>query len=253
MYIMTMKAKNIYRLITVLLFAILLLFVFACGIELSDTGSVPNETLIPEQVIASPLPVNNLAPVPAPSPEVHDPPEEDPAPDENLTSIEVWPVWMYIPALGVDAQVQDTGNDYEAKSMAIVPSASILSWWRESAIPGNEGNAIFGGHNRWKGEVGQLLKLDDLEVGDLMEIVYADDTILRFMLESVFVYPLATAPAHIIMDVGGEARVTVITCKDPFNPAIGTSDNRIVAIFKPEDGFIIPDPPVTPFPLRDAQ
>ena len=73
---------------------------------------------------------------------------------------------------------------------------------------------------------------------------------MKFMLESVFVYALATAPSDLIMDVHGEARVTLITCKGPYNPRIGTSDNRIVATFKEESVFLIPDPPIEPFPLR---
>ena len=158
---------------------------------------------------------------------------------------------MYIPALGVDAEIQDTDTDYLADTMEIVPSAHIISWWRASAIPGNDGNAVFGGHNRWRGENGQLLELDTLDIGDEMDIAYEDGTIRKFRLESVFVYALATAPADVIMDVSGEARVTVITCKDPFNPTTGTSDNRIIAVFKEESVFAIPDPPITPLPLRE--
>jgi hypothetical protein len=67
----------------------------------------------------------------------------------------------------------------------------------------------------------------------------------------VFVYVLATAPADIIMDLTGDARVTIITCKAPFNPNTGTSDNRIVATFREESVFEIPDPPITPFPARE--
>jgi hypothetical protein len=84
-----------------------------------------------------------------------------------------------------------------------------------------------------------------------MEIGYADETSLTFRLESVFVYPLATADADSIMELGGEARVTVITCKDPFNTATGTSDNRIIAVFKEESVFAVPDPPIEPWPPVD--
>jgi LPXTG-site transpeptidase (sortase) family protein len=147
----------------------------------------------------------------------------------------------------VDAEIQDTGYD-DTETMMIVPSASIISWLRESPIPGNDGNAILGGHNRWKGARGQLLYLDELSIGDDMEIDYDDGSTLTFRLESVFVYPLATADADSIMELEGEARVTVITCKDPFNTVTGTSDNRIIAVFKEESVFVVPDPPVEPWP-----
>ena len=175
-------------------------------------------------------------------------PAPEPEPEPPVLRVTAPPVRMRIPALSVDADVEATGFD-DTETMMIVPSADILSWLQEGPIPGNAGNAILGGHNRWKGATGQLLYLDELQIGDEMEIDYADGTGLSFRLESVFVYPLATADADTIMDLEGEARVTVITCKDPYNPATGTSDNRIIAIFKEESDFLFPDPPIEPFPL----
>ena len=248
------EKKAIYKLLAFALLALLPLLMFAhgCGWFGNDEGQeeTPDQSIVEQPSDASPP---TPAPAPAPSPDVPalnvQPPEPEPEPEKP--QIEAWPVWMHIPAIGVDAEIQDAGTDYEADSMEILPSAHIITWWRESAIPGNDGNALFGGHNRWRREIGQLFELDKLEVGDEMEILYADGTSLNFRLESVFVYLLATAPAEAIMDVEGDARVTIITCKDPFNPSTGTSDNRIIATFKPEEGFEIPDPPIEPFPLKE--
>ena len=222
--------------------------------ELAEASpDAPEPAAAPETpaqaVSSSPLPVPARTPSPkTPAPEEEISPEPEPE-EEPLTA---WPVWMSIPAIGVDAEVQDTGVDEVVDSMAIVPSGSIISWWRGSSIPGNEGNAIFGGHNKWGGEYGQLYFLDNLEIGDEMIIFYDDGTSLNFRLESVFVYLLATAPANLIMDVNGDARVTIITCKEPFNPNTGTSDYRIIAIFKEESVFEVPDPPIEPFPPRES-
>lgn len=159
------------------------------------------------------------------------------------------PARMRIPALSLDYEIQGTGAD-ESGTMQIVPALAVISWFELSSIPGNNGNAILGGHNSWGGVRSKIFTLDELEIGDEMMIDYADGTSLRFLLESVFVYELETAPANLIMNVRGEARVTLITCKGPFNATIGTSDNRIVAIFREESIFVIPDPPVEPFPPR---
>jgi len=168
-------------------------------------------------------------------------------PDLALTAL---PVRMRIPALSLDYEVRPTKADASG-TMQIVPALKVISWFEISAIPGNRGNAIFGGHNRWRGENSRIFRLDSLEVGDELEIEYDDGTSLRFLMESVFVYPLITAPAHLIMDVRGEARLTLITCKGPFSTSMGTSENRIVATFKHEGVFVIPDPPVEPFPPRN--
>jgi len=197
------------------------------------------------------LPVPELSSLPEAEPAVQPKTESYqqtlPEPLPPRIPLMVWPVRIRIPALGLDAAIEDTGYD-SSHTMEIVPSADIISWLRESSIPSNDGNAILGGHNKWKGKICPLYELDTLEIGEEMEIEYEDGLCLKFKLESVFVYALATAPAGLIMDVGGEARVTIITCKPPFNPRIGTSDNRIVAIFKEASIFTIPDPPIEPFP-----
>jgi len=158
---------------------------------------------------------------------------------------------MIIPALALDYEVQMTISD-EKGNMQIAPSNEIMSWFDLGAIPGNDGNAIFGCHNTWGGVRSQIYELDSMEVGDEMMIRYDDGTSLTFILESVFVYPLARAPAHLIMAVNTEPRVTIITCKGPFNTAIRTADHRIVATFREDSIFVFPDPPVEPFPLRDG-
>ena len=200
------------------------------------------------EVSPSPLPPQPK-PEPAPPPEEPEPeelPAEEP-PRPELTSL---PARMIIPALSLDYEVQSMGADVNG-TMMIAPYVDIISWFDRSAIPGNEGNAIFGGHNLWRGARSAIYTLDELEIGDELVVEYEDETSLRFFLESVFVYPLRTAPAHLIMDTKGESRLTLITCKPPFNPNIRTSDNRIVAIFKEEGVFVIPDPPIEMYPPRD--
>ena len=198
-------------------------------------------------LLPSPEPDPSPAPDPQPAPPPDPIPEPAPEPEPEVIPISVRPVRMNIPALSLDYEIRDTGLD-DSGAMEIVPELEIISWLRVSPIPGNDGNAILAGHNRWSGRNSLLYTLDFLEIGDIMELEYEDGSIVRFMMESVFVYELATAPARRIMYGGGEARVTLITCKPPFNPATGTSDNRIVAVFKEESVFVIPDPPITPFP-----
>jgi len=209
----------------------------------------PSETpLRPEPTVSQEPSTPPDEPEPEPEPEEEgDPPEEEP-PDLGLTSL---PVRMRIPALSLDYEIRPTGAD-KTGTMQIVPALAVISWFDRSSIPGNRGNAILGGHNTWKGERSRIYTLDKLEIGDELEIVYDDGTSHMFYMESVFVYLLATAPADLIMDTGGEARLTLITCKPPFNKSTGTSDNRIVATFKEESIFVIPDPPIEPYPPKEV-
>jgi len=202
-----------------------------------------------EETPVQPSPSPEPPPPPEPEPPVEEEPEEPPV-EEPPRVIESLAARMRIPALSLDYEVQSLGAD-ETGTMLIAPALEIISWFDRSAIPGNEGNAIFGGHNLWNGVRSRIYTLDELEIGDELEIEYEDGTVLRFYMESVFVYELKTAPAHLIMDTKGESRLTLITCKPPFNPSTGTSDNRIVAIFKEEGVFEIPDPPIEKYPPKE--
>ena len=173
-------------------------------------------------------------------------PETIEAPEPVLTSL---PARMRIPALSLDYEIRSMGADGNG-TMMIAPYREKITWFDQSAIPGNSGNAIFGGHNTWGGVRSLLFDLYEMKIGDEMEIEYADGTTLRFRLESVFIYRLRSSPANLIMDVGGEARVTLITCRWPYNRNLGTSENRIVATFKEESIFVMPDRPVIPYPPR---
>jgi len=205
----------------------------------------PEPLFPPEPVISeepSHEPVSEPDPEPSPEPEAEDLPAR---------IIDSPAARMRIAALSLDYEVRSMGAD-DTGTMLIAPALEVVSWFDRSAIPGNEGNAIFGAHNLWRGERSKIYNLDELEIGDELEIEYEDGTVLKFFLESVFVYELKTAPAHLIMETKGEPRLTLITCKPPFNTTTGTSDNRIVATFKEEGLFVFPDPPVEKFPPKEG-
>ena len=207
----------------------------------------PAPAVQPTALPPSPSLSASTAPTESAVPSLSPPPSATPSPSPTPRVMGEVPVRVRIPALEVDAEIQDTGVE-ESGRMEVVASAFIISWLRDSAIPGNDGNSILAGHNRWAGQDGHLIDMDTLTVGDALEIEYADGEKRTFLLESVFIYALKTAPTAEIMDAGGPARITVITCKGPYNASWGTSENRIIATFKAEEDFIYPDPPVTPHP-----
>ena len=243
-------ALALILLIFMILFIAVIVTVFIIRPPADDSAAEAEEIVIVSEI---PPVTPSVSPEPEPSPESEPEPSPELEPEEPETEepparvITSAAARMRIPALNLDYEVQSMGAD-DTGTMLIAPALEVVSWFDRSAIPGNEGNAIFGAHNLWRGERSKIYRLDELEIGDELEIEYDDGTILRFFLESVFVYELKTAPAYLIMDTKGEPRLTLITCKPPFNPSTGTSDNRIVAIFKEEGVFVFPDPPVEKFP-----
>ena len=231
--------------------------VFMLAVMLLITTLQRNLPVPPEEEYLSP-PLETSVPTPPPpeSPETpsssaQPAPTPAPTPEPTPEPFTAHPVRMKIPALKLDCPVEATQHNEALDTMNIAPDAQIISWYDRSAIPGNPGNAIFGGHNRWSKKNGALLYLDKLEPGDSMTLDFEDGTTRDFILESAHVYYLPTAPSDEIMTLcPAEAlpRLTIITCKDPFNKTWGTSANRIVAIFRPAEGYVLPEPRPTPFP-----
>lgn len=254
----SMRKKHLPRSVIAVPVLCIFIILFIVGmLKLQWFQPVPAVSIFDEeqyyQVEAQAIIWSPRFPEPEPYPEIEPVPVSEPsdiisetAPRYIITSK---PVRMRIPALSLDYVIQSTGADSKG-TMQVAPALEVISWFELSALPGNTGNAIFGGHNTWSGARSKIFTLDQLEIGDEMIIDYADGTSLRFLLESDFVYELKTAPANLIMNVLGDARVTLITCKWPFNTVTGTSDYRIVATFKEESVFTIPDPPVEPYPPR---
>lgn len=249
-YNLTRKALSALAVILVIPVLMLLAYVIREGWQ-DETPPSPDSEM---PLFDVSLPQSSDTPPPSRSPSslrsFTPPVLETPSPTPEVITAE--PVRILIPAIGVDAEMVGTEKDEKLNTMAIDPSASTVSWYRERVIPGNEGNAILGGHNKWKGQKGVIADLGKLTIGDELTILYEDGTARRFCLESIFEYAYKTAPGNEIMSRDGPARITIITCSGTFNTVMGTSENRLVAIFRPEEVFVTPDPPVTPFPTRSG-
>jgi hypothetical protein len=234
--------------LTVLIFVVVILLtsLFLTFRKPQPPVETPEETPKPtiSAVVVTPVPT----PTPVPATTVAQTTIPETEPETTIPLLTSMPIQIEIPFLSVVADIVPTEYDPVVNSMAIYPDASILSWYHDSSIPGNPGNAILAGHNSWKRKAGTLVALDTLPVGAECMITLEDETKVEFRLESVFVYYLPTAPSAEIMEIEGETRLTMITCKTPFSALWHTSRYRIVATFKPAEGFEIPDPPIEQLP-----
>lgn len=97
-----------------------------------------------------------------------------------------------------------------------------VSYVTGSAIPGNKGNAIFYGHN-WPNILGNL---SSIQVGDTIEIVFANNTKKNFAVTTIQV---VSPDVVSILDQTDDNRITIYTC-------IGFLDsNRLVVTAVAQD------------------
>ena len=197
----------------------------------------PPETVTEFQSSPSP----ELSPSPSPEPSPSPVPSLEPSISTNK------PIRMVIPAIKADMRVAAMGPDNEG-SFEIYPGVKVISWDKDSPVPGDSGTSQLGGHNRYAKVTGRLWYLDTLKVGDSLTFYFDDGEVREFRLESVFVYYMPTMPYDEIAKSTGKPRIVITTCKWPFSTKWGTSEYRITATFVPAEGFVAPDPPVIPVP-----
>lgn len=179
----------------------------------------------------------NRRPSVAPSP-----PPRPPLPDSGYR--------MVIGKIGVDAPVDVYGLD--ENSVPEVPlgsdAAEVVAWYDFSARPGTGSNAVFAGHVTWNGKA-VFYNLQTLQPGDVVELVGADDTRLRYVVSSNFAVDPNDPDSLRVMQPTETDVITLITCGGTFlatNDPVAGGDYTLRVIVRAELDKIAASPSVRP-------
>lgn len=142
---------------------------------------------------------------------------------QAMTSL---PVKLEFQQTQVTVDIIPVGLD-SAGRMAVKDGLESVSWYQQSAIPGNQGNALFAGHRDWKGELGPFQYLETIRNNEKVLIQYANKEIRTFQVVGKQIYPANEVPAS-IMNVKEGKRVTLITCTGTFIREKGGYQNRVI-------------------------
>lgn len=144
------------------------------------------------------------------------------------------PIKMELPSIHVSAPINGVGLTPNG-AMAAIDSPTLIGWYRYSSIPGQEGNSLLAGHRDWGSQLGTLFFMETMDLGDELIITYEDGHTETFQLVSNEIYPETKIPDH-VMDLGGESRITIITCAGTFNKKTRHYDSRAVGVFQKING-----------------
>jgi LPXTG-site transpeptidase (sortase) family protein len=149
-----------------------------------------------------------------------------PLPSTAPTSSE--PVRLSIPALDVDAQVQQVGVNAKGE-MGIPSNFKDVAWYRLGTVPGQLGSAVIAGHlDNGLGLPGVFKELGNLKKGDEVLVTARDGSILRFIVEDVAHYPYDASPLQKIFAQKDAAWLNLITCSGDWIKGKQTYSERIV-------------------------
>lgn len=127
-----------------------------------------------------------------------------------------------IPSIGFSSRFVTVGV---TESNAIDVHPTLVGWWNGSAKPGSSGAVFLDGHNP-----GVFSKLPTIAVGASIQLKMASGSSYTYTVVHREIVPLGDVDMNEALSVYGNATegLNLMTCIGPYNPAIGTTDKRLI-------------------------
>jgi LPXTG-site transpeptidase (sortase) family protein len=135
---------------------------------------------------------------------------------------------LVIPNIGVDAPIVVLGLLPDG-TMDSPNGPDDVAWYTFSAKPGQIGNVVMAGHlDYYPNLQGVFWHLSELRPGDEVQLVMEDNTVVKYVVETVAEYDEATAPVQDIVGPTSKESITLITCSGSFDPSSLHYNRRLV-------------------------
>jgi sortase A len=137
------------------------------------------------------------------------------------------PVQLSLPTLGVEAPVVPVGQE-EDGSMSAPTDPDTVAWYEPGPGMGVPGNVVFAAHVNWAGRLRVFGRIDELEPGDPVLIIDADDHGYKYVVESAHWVRAEGAPVEDIFASNGAPTITLITCGGEYVAATREYLDRLI-------------------------
>jgi len=140
----------------------------------------------------------------------------------------VIPTRIKIPAIGVDAKVEQVGKKADG-SMGTPSGFTTVGWYAPGAKPGESGNAVMDGHvNNALTLPGVFANLGKLQKNDYITVSDAEGKTLIYRVTEVKSVPADGAPADSIFTKNGPSQLVLITCDGEWVQSERTFEKRLI-------------------------
>lgn len=135
------------------------------------------------------------------------------------------PVRLTIPAIGVDAPVEQVGTDAQGR-MAVPSEPDHVAWYSPGVAPGDVGDAVIDGHLDWTSGPAVFARLGQLRSGDRVVVTRADQSQAVFVVDSTATYAF-DARVQDLFTRTGVPSLSLLTCSGPWDRQRGTYLTRL--------------------------
>lgn len=138
------------------------------------------------------------------------------------------PQSLNISKLNINTTIESVGKDSEEK-MDVPKDADNVAWYNLGPKPGEKGNAVLAGHfDRVDGSPAVFYYLNNLEVGDELEITDGNNNKFKYKVTDKKVYPADSFPLQEVFGATDKSRLNLITCEGTFNQSAKSYSHRTV-------------------------
>ncbi len=149
-------------------------------------------------------------------------------PEQELTVLPTaLPLELSIPKLGIRASVEQVG--ITDGDMEVPHSPETVGWYSFGTKPGEVGSAVLAGHvNWWGGRDAVFTNLQEMQVGDVVNILKEDGIRDYFIVRDIQKFPLDADTSEVFSNQDGKILLNLITCFGTWNEEKNTHEERLV-------------------------
>lgn len=138
------------------------------------------------------------------------------------------PTRVRISTIGVDASVEHVGRAPD-DTVAAPARWDTVGWYALGPAPGDPGPAILLGHVDSKTGPAVFYRLSSLRAGDVVTVVRADGSVVRFVVDRVQRYPKRAFPTQQVYLPTLTPELRLVTCGGAFDPRVGHYVDNVIA------------------------
>lgn len=152
----------------------------------------------------------------------------------SLSARQTLPVHIRIPAIGVDAALEQVGLTPEG-AMDVPKIPADAAWFDQGPRPGETGSAIIDGHYGWKDGIPAVFDdLSSLHAGDMIFVDGENGTTTAFVVRLIRTYGENEDAPNVFISNDGTAHLNLITCEGVWNATMQSYSGRLV-VFADEE------------------
>ncbi|SDQ05482.1 class F sortase [Quadrisphaera sp. DSM 44207] len=137
------------------------------------------------------------------------------------------PAELVIPDLGIASPLVPLGTTASG-ALEVPADAAVAGWFTGGPAPGARGPAVIAGHVDSTGGPGVFADLDELEVGDAVQVRRTDGTTADFVVTGAEQVAKTAFPSDVVYGAAPGPQLRLVTCGGAFDRASGHYEDNLV-------------------------